>query len=71
MLRAMRPANLQPPRLDHKRPTFWVTFRNHTLMSPEAVTWLNQFGALPLNDRQWSVDTNRQGKGCRYSSANT
>ena len=32
--------------------SFWVTFRNHTLMSPEAVTWMNQFAALPLNDRQ-------------------
>lgn len=29
-----------------------VTFRNHTLMSPEAITWLNQFARLPLNDRQ-------------------
>jgi predicted HTH transcriptional regulator len=52
MLDAMRRANLEPPRFDDKRSSFWVTFRNHTLMSPEAVTWLNQFAALPLNDRQ-------------------
>ena len=52
MLEAMRRANLEPPRFDDKRASFWVTFRNHTLMSPEAVTWLNQFAALPLNDRQ-------------------
>jgi predicted HTH transcriptional regulator len=26
--------------------------RNHTLMSPEAITWLNQFAGVPLNDRQ-------------------
>jgi ATP-dependent DNA helicase RecG len=35
-----------------RQPWFLVTFRNHTLMSPEAVRWLNQFAALPLNDRQ-------------------
>lgn len=52
MLEAMRRANLEPPRFDDKRSSFWVTFRNHTLMSPDAVTWLNQFAALPLNDRQ-------------------
>ena len=52
MLEAMRRANLEPPRFDDKRSSFWVTFRNHTLMSPEAVTWLNQFATLPLNDRQ-------------------
>jgi ATP-dependent DNA helicase RecG len=52
MLEAMRRANLEPPRFDDKRSSFWVTFRNHTLMSPEAITWLNQFAGLPLNDRQ-------------------
>jgi predicted HTH transcriptional regulator len=29
-----------------------VTFRNHTLLSPEAIVWLNQFAHRPLNDRQ-------------------
>lgn len=52
MLEAMRRANLEPPRFDDKRSSFWVMFRNHMLMSPEAVTWLNQFATLPLNDRQ-------------------
>lgn len=52
MLEAMRRANLEPPRFEDKRSSFWVTFRNHTLMSPEAITWLNQFARLPLNDRQ-------------------
>ncbi|MBM4090016.1 MAG: transcriptional regulator [Planctomycetes bacterium] len=52
MLEAMRRANLEPPRFEDKRSSFWVTFRNHTLMSPEAITWLNQFAGLPLNDRQ-------------------
>jgi ATP-dependent DNA helicase RecG len=52
MLEAMRQANLEPPRFEDKRSSFWVTFRNHSLMSPDAVTWLNHFAALPLNDRQ-------------------
>jgi len=52
MLEAMRQANLEPPRLQDKRSSFWVTFRNHTLMSPPAIAWLNQFAGRPLNDRQ-------------------
>ena len=52
MLEAMRRANLEPPRFEDKRSSFWVTFKNHTLMSPEAITWLNQFAKLPLEDRQ-------------------
>ncbi len=30
----------------------WVTFRNHTLMSPDTITWLNQFSDQPINDQQ-------------------
>ncbi|MGB3216378.1 MAG: hypothetical protein WBD79_03160, partial [Anaerolineae bacterium] len=30
----------------------WLTFRNHTLLNPDAIVWLNQFAAQPLNDRQ-------------------
>lgn len=52
MLRALREANLEPPSFDDRRASFLVTFRNHTLMNPVAVRWLNQFAALPLNDRQ-------------------
>ena len=52
MMDAMQKANLEPPRLQDKRVSFWVTFRSHTLMSPDAVAWLNQFASLPLNDRQ-------------------
>jgi ATP-dependent DNA helicase RecG len=52
MLEAMRQANLEPPRFQDRRSSFWVTFRNHTLMSPPAITWLNQFAGLPLNDHQ-------------------
>ena len=52
MLEAVRQANLEPPRFEDKRSSFWVTFRNHTLMGPAAITWLNQFAGLALNDRQ-------------------
>jgi ATP-dependent DNA helicase RecG len=52
MIHAMRAANLEPPRFSDKRSSFWVTFRNHTLMSPEAVNWLNQFSSRPMNDGQ-------------------
>jgi ATP-dependent DNA helicase RecG len=52
MLEAMRRANLEPPRFQDKRSSFWVTFRNHTLMSPEAIAWLNQFADQPLSDHQ-------------------
>jgi ATP-dependent DNA helicase RecG len=52
MLQAMREANLEPPRFDDRRASFLVTFRNHTLMNPEAIAWLNQFAQVPLNDRQ-------------------
>jgi ATP-dependent DNA helicase RecG len=52
MLDAMRRLNLQPPRFQDRRSSFLVTFRNHTLMGPEAIAWLNRFADRPLNDRQ-------------------
>jgi ATP-dependent DNA helicase RecG len=52
MLEAMRQANLEPIRFENRRSSFWVVFRNHSLMNAEAITWLNQFAALALNDRQ-------------------
>jgi ATP-dependent DNA helicase RecG len=52
MIMAMRKANLEPPRFQDKRSSFWVTLRNHTLMSPDAVAWLNQFFDQPMNDQQ-------------------
>lgn len=52
MLQALREANLEPPRFDDRRTSFWVTFRNHTLMNPEAIAWLNQYAQVQLNDRQ-------------------
>lgn len=52
MLQEMRAANLEPPRFIDRRASFLVTFRNHTMMGPQAIAWLNQFASLPLNDRQ-------------------
>ncbi|CAB1055813.1 Uncharacterized protein BT3327 [Olavius sp. associated proteobacterium Delta 1] len=52
MLHAMREANLEPPGFDDRRSSFKVTFHNHTLMTTEAISWLNQFSHLPLNDHQ-------------------
>ena len=52
MLMVMREANLEPPRFDDRRSSFKVTFRNHTLMNPEAIAWLNQFSDISLDDRQ-------------------
>ena len=52
MLQAMREANLEPPKFTDRRSSFLVTCRNHTLMNPEAIAWLNQFAARALNDCQ-------------------
>jgi ATP-dependent DNA helicase RecG len=52
MVRALHKANLEPPTFDDRRASFLVTFRNHTLMNPQAIRWLNQFASRPLNRRQ-------------------
>ena len=52
MIHAMREANLEPPRFHDRRASFLVSFRNHTLMNPQAIAWLNQFADKPLNDGQ-------------------
>lgn len=52
MLAAMRDAHLEPPRFSDKRDFFRVTFRNVSLLSSEAVRWLNAFGGYPLSDTQ-------------------
>ncbi len=52
MIDAMRSAQLEPPKFDDKRSSFWVIFKNHTMMTHKAVNWLNQFYDIPLNDRQ-------------------
>jgi ATP-dependent DNA helicase RecG len=52
MIDAMRRLNLEPPRFQDRRASFLVTFRNHTLMGPDAIAWLNRFADRPLADRQ-------------------
>ncbi len=52
MIGAMSRANLGPPRFEDRRTSFWVIFRNHTLMGPEAIDWLNRFAGVPMNDHQ-------------------
>jgi len=43
---------MEPPRFDDRRSSFWVTIRNHTLMNPTAIAWPNQFADRTINDRQ-------------------
>jgi len=52
MIAAMREARLEPPRFRDARNFFQVAFKNASLMSPEAVRWLNQFSSYRLNDNQ-------------------
>lgn len=52
MLQSMRDANLEPPRFDDKRASFRVQFHNHTLLNPDAISWLSQFAGFALTDRQ-------------------
>src|SRR4030095_15469146 len=42
MLQVMLDANLEPPWFADRRSSFLVTFRNHTMMNPEAIAWLKQ-----------------------------
>lgn len=52
MIQSMRQANLEPPSFEDKRSSFWVTFKNHTMMDSEALHWLGRFSDVDLNDRQ-------------------
>lgn len=52
MIRELRDAKLEPPIFEDKRSSFWVTFRNHTMMDTEAVGWLGGLSHLNINDRQ-------------------
>jgi len=52
MVAAMREARLEPPRFRDTRDDFRVVLRNASLMNPETIQWLNQFGDYPLNDSQ-------------------
>jgi ATP-dependent DNA helicase RecG len=52
MIAAMREAHLEPPQFRDTRASFRVVFKNHTLLDPETVTWLNQFAGYRLTDAQ-------------------
>jgi ATP-dependent DNA helicase RecG len=52
MITSMREAHLEPPQFHDTRASFRVIFKNHTLLDPETVTWLNQFVGYPLTDAQ-------------------
>lgn len=53
MLDAMRQAHLGPPQFDDSRIAFKVTFHNETLLTQDALKWLEQFASVQgLNDRE-------------------
>lgn len=52
MITSMREAHLEPPQFRDTRASFRVEFKNHTLLDPKTVTWLNQFAGYPLTDAQ-------------------
>jgi len=53
ILQALRQAHLAPPRFEDTRTSFRVTFFNHTLLTHEALDWLQRFAGVPeLSDRQ-------------------
>jgi len=52
MIRAMRGANLEPPVFQDRRSSFWVIFKNHTMMDAEAVRWLGRFSGVDINDHE-------------------
>jgi ATP-dependent DNA helicase RecG len=51
IIASMRGGNLEPPRFGDKRSSFWVTLRNHPVMTPETQEWLNNFPGL--SPYQW------------------
>jgi ATP-dependent DNA helicase RecG len=52
MISALRQAQLSLPKFEDRRSSFWVTFYNHTLLSPQIIEWLNGFSDLGLDDHQ-------------------
>ena len=52
MITAMREAHLEPPQFRDTRDSFRVIFKNHTLLDPETLSWLNQFADYPISDTQ-------------------
>ncbi|HMA34954.1 MAG TPA: ATP-binding protein, partial [Chloroflexia bacterium] len=54
IIASMREANLEPPRLQDKRTSFWVVLRNHPLMNPETTAWLDELPGQPLGEHKRS-----------------
>lgn len=52
MITTMREAHLEPPQFRDTRDSFRVIFKNHTLLEPRTLNWLNQFAGYPLSDAQ-------------------
>lgn len=51
MIKELRDMKLEPPLFEEKRGDFWVTFRNHTLMTKEDLEWLRKF-KLDFNENK-------------------
>lgn len=43
MIKELRDMKLEPPVFEERRGDFWVTFKNHTLMTKEDLEWLRGF----------------------------
>lgn len=52
MLDALRRAGMNPPRFDDRVSSFTVTFPNHSLLSDEAIAWLDSLNQTGLSDSQ-------------------
>jgi ATP-dependent DNA helicase RecG len=52
MVTAMQRAQLEPPVFVDTRSSFRVRFKNHTLLDPETIAWLNQFADRQISTNQ-------------------
>jgi ATP-dependent DNA helicase RecG len=52
MVRAMRQAQMSPPKLEDHRTHFRVVFSNDTMLDDATIEWLNQFASLDLHENQ-------------------
>ncbi|WP_051359449.1 ATP-binding protein, partial [Paucisalibacillus globulus] len=55
MIHTMKTAHLEPPQFRETRNSFVVTFRNHNFIDEEAISWLNSYTDISMNDRQVSA----------------
>ncbi|WP_158701596.1 hypothetical protein [Lentibacillus sp. Marseille-P4043] len=52
MIHTMKSAHLEPPQFKETRNSFIVTFKNHNFIDEEAISWLNSYTDLSMNDCQ-------------------